>query len=205
MGRHVDPACKLCRREKKKLFLKGEKCYSPKCPVEKRPYAPGQHGKMQAKLSEYAIRLREKQQARRIYGLQEGQFEKEFDKATVEKGVTGEKLVELLERRLDNVVFRFGFAASRPEGRQTVRHGHVSVNGRRVNIPSYQVRVGDKITAQVREARLKELQEQSKDRIIPAWLEVTSESGEGMIKALPTRAEVGAPFSDQLIVEYYSR
>ena len=205
MGRHTQAACRLCRRAKKKLFLKGEKCYTPKCPVEKRPFAPGQHGKIQAKVSEYGIRLREKQQARQIYGLQETQFANVFDQATLEKGVTGEKLLELLERRLDNVVYRLGWSSSRPEGRQMVRHGHVRVNGRRVNIPSYRVKVGVTVTSMLTGKRSEELAEKLKDRIIPAWLELNGDAREGVIKGFPAKADVGAPVSEQLIVEYYSR
>lgn len=205
MGRYTGPACKLCRREKKKLFLKGEKCYSTKCPVERRPYAPGMHGRLQAKISEYGIRLREKQRARYIYGLQEGQFEREFISASRERGVTGDRLIQSLERRLDNVVFRLGLATSRPEARQLVRHRHIEVNGRRVNVPSYKVRVGDKITTLQAPERLLQLAEIFKDRPSPDWLELNIDNREGLVKSLPTAEAVGAQFTPQLIVEYYSR
>jgi small subunit ribosomal protein S4 len=207
MARYTGPVCRLCRREGIKLYLKGEKCYSDKCPVVKRPTAPGQHGAARKKMTEYGIQLREKQKARRFYGVLESQFEKYFDMASRKKGITGEILLQILERRLDNVVYRMGFAASRAEARQIVKHSHIEVNGRKVNIPSYLVRVGDVIA--VREdsrdhKRLKELAAAG-TRTVPAWLSVEREALRGSVLRLPTRDEIDAPVQEHLIVELYSR
>jgi len=207
MARYTDAVCRLCRREGVKLYLKGEKCYSDKCPVVKRATPPGQHGVSRRKPSEYGIQLREKQKARRFYGVLENQFSRYFDLAASKKGVTGEILLQTLERRLDNVVYRLGFAASRAEARQIVKHSHIEVNGRKVNIPSYLVRPGDVIA--VREGhrdhkRLKELVAAG-IRTIPAWLTVEAEAMRGTVVRLPNRDEIDAPVQEHLIVELYSR
>lgn len=207
MARYTGPVCRLCRREGVKLYLKGEKCFTDKCPVTRRAYPPGQHGQGRRKLSEYGVQLREKQKARRTYGIMEGQFARYFGKASKKVGVTGQALLESLERRLDNVVYRMGLASSRPEARQLVRHGHFQVNGRRVDIPSYSVKTGDVV--EVREAsrqktRFKEMA-QSTSRGIPAWLEVDAEALRGTVVRMPNREEIDAPVQEQLIVEYYSR
>lgn len=207
MARYTDAVCRLCRREGVKLYLKGEKCYSDKCPVVKRATPPGQHGVSRRKQSEYALQLREKQKARRFYGVLEKQFERYFDLASRKKGVTGEVLLQILERRLDNVVYRMGFAASRAEARQIVKHSHVEVNGRKVNIPSYLVREGDVVA--VRESsrdhkRLKELAAAA-TRTVPAWLSVEAEALRGTVLRLPNRDEIDAPVQEHLIVELYSR
>lgn len=207
MARYTDAVCRLCRREGVKLYLKGEKCYSDKCPVVKRATPPGQHGVSRRKASEYSLQLREKQKARRFYGVLEKQFERYFDLATRKKGVTGEVLLQTLERRLDNVVYRLGFASSRAEARQIVKHSHIEVNGRKVNIPSYLVREGDVIA--VRESsrdhsRIKELLAGA-GRTIPAWLSVEPEALRGTVVRMATREEIDAPVQEHLIVELYSR
>ncbi|MBP2016941.1 small subunit ribosomal protein S4 [Symbiobacterium terraclitae] len=207
MARYTEAVCRLCRREGVKLYLKGEKCYSDKCPVVKRATPPGQHGVSRRKQSEYALQLREKQKARRFYGVLERQFERYFDLAARKKGVTGEVLLQILERRLDNVVYRMGFAASRAEARQIVKHSHIEVNGRKVNIPSYLVREGDVVA--VRESsrdhkRLKELAAAA-TRTVPAWLSVDAEAMRGTVLRLPNRDEIDAPVQEHLIVELYSR
>lgn len=204
MGRRTSATCKLCRREKEKLFLKGEKCFSEKCPFSRRSYAPGQHGRIPVRVSEYGIRLREKQKAKRIYGLSERQFEKYFEEASRKKGATGEKLLEFLERRLDNVVFRLGFAVSRQSARQLVRHGGVLVNERKVNIPSFLVCVGDRIKIQPKIVPLvKAVREKFPDYVPPAWLNLTGEV-EGEVIAIPTREQIDTVLKEHLIVEYYS-
>jgi small subunit ribosomal protein S4 len=209
VARYIGPVCKLCRREGGKLYLKGERCFSEKCAVNRRPYPPGQHGQGRIKLSEYALRLREKQKTRRIYGLLEKQFRGYYDHASRRKGRTGEEMLGLLERRLDNVVYRMGFALTRAQGRQLVRHNHVLVNGKRVNIPNYCVQPGDKI----------ELREESRKngfvlaaltaaegRPRPSWVEVDREKGAGLVKSLPVRDELTEPMvREQYVVEYYSR
>lgn len=207
MARYTGPVCRLCRREGVKLYLKGEKCYSDKCPVVKRATPPGQHGASRRKPTEYAIQLREKQKARRYYGVLERQFERYFEMAARKKGVTGEVLLQTLERRLDNVVYRMGFAASRAEARQIVKHSHIEVNGRKVNIPSYLVREGDVVA--VRESsrehkRIKELAAAA-TRTVPAWLSVDPEALRGTVLRLPNRDEIDTPVQEQLIVEFYSR
>ncbi|NQT29053.1 MAG: 30S ribosomal protein S4 [Candidatus Saganbacteria bacterium] len=205
MGRHTKATCKLCRRAKEKLHLKGEKCVSDKCPFLKRSYPPGQHGRIPSRPSEYGIRLREKQKARRIYGLTERQFEGYFDLAARKKGATGDMLIEFLERRLDNVVFRLGFSSSRQEARQLVHHGGILVNGRKVDVPSYQVKVDDVIS--VKPARLSQVKivlEKFPDHTPPPWL-TQSEEMEGKVVAIPKREEIDTSLEDHLIVEYYSR
>ncbi len=206
MGRYTEAKCRLCRREGEKLFLKGDRCYSEKCSFARRSYAPGHHGKVVTRRSsEYRIRLREKQKARRIYGLTERQFENYFNKASGAKGATSEKLLEYLERRLDNVVYRLGFASSRSTSRQIVRHGHILIKGKKVDIPSYQVKVDDVIKAGPKmEKSVKELQEKFADKVPPVWLSLTSEL-EGKVVAIPKREEIDTVLEDHLIVEYYSR
>ncbi|NOY89734.1 MAG: 30S ribosomal protein S4 [Deltaproteobacteria bacterium] len=208
MARYTGPVCKLCRREAMKLFLKGERCYTDKCSFDRRPYPPGQHGQRRMKFTEYGIRLREKQKVRRIYGMMEKQFHAVFNEAERVKGVTGENLLALLERRLDSAVYRLGLARTRSEARQLVRHRHFSVNGHTVNIPSFLVNPGDKI--QVRErSRQKAVftasVEQAGRRGTPEWLELDSASLEGTIKAQPNREALTLPIQEQLIVEFYSR
>jgi small subunit ribosomal protein S4 len=208
VARYTGAACRLCRREGLKLFLKGERCYTDKCAIERRNYPPGEHGQARPKFSEYSIQLREKQKLRRIYGVLEGQFRRYFQMADRAKEVTGEALLQLLERRLDNVAFRLGFATSRSEARQLVRHGHFQVNGRKVNIPSYLVRAGD--TVSVREksrqvARIQEAMELAQRRGVPEWLEVTPETFSGRMKALPTRTDLTLPVNEKLVVELYSK
>ena len=208
MARYTGPSCKLCRREKTKLFLKGDRCLNGKCSLEKRPTAPGQHGAANAKIKEYGKQLREKQKAKRYYGLQEGQFKSYFKEADRVEGVTGENLLVLLERRFDNVVYRMGMAESRKEARQLVLHGHFRVNGKKATIPSMLLKKGDVIT--VREesrssAKIKELVEGLDSRIAPKWLVVDKEAVKATIDALPVREDIDFPFEEQLIVELYSK
>lgn len=208
MARYKDSVCRLCRREGLKLYLKGDRCYTPRCSVERRAYAPGQHGQGRKKVSEYGLQLREKQKTRRIYGILEGQFRRYFDKAERQPGVTGENLLRLLERRLDNVIYRLGLGSSRNEARQLVRHGHFTVNGRKVNIPSYLLRVGDVITVRDKSkesSRVKELLERAADRTPPAWLEYDTDQATGRVVAFPAREQIDAPVQEHLIVELYSR
>jgi len=209
MARYTGPVCRLCRREGMKLFLKGERCYTGKCAVDRRQYAPGQHGQSRGKKpTEYGIQLREKQKARRIYGVMEGQFRRYFAEAARQKGMTGENLMRLLERRLDNVVYRLGFASSRPEARQLVRHGHYTVNGKRVDIPSYLVRVGEVIAVKEdskSSPRMKEILQALGTRPVPAWLALDVNAAAGTVTALPTREDIQLPIQDHLIVEKYSR
>lgn len=205
MGRYILAACRLCRREGEKLFLKGEKCFTEKCPLSMRSYAPGQHGRIPVRASEYRIRMREKQKARRIYGLTERQFKKYYLEALGRKGDTGEKILELLERRLDNVIYRLGFTVSRGEARQLIRHGHILVNNRKVSIPSFQVKAGDLIKGSGEASpRIKRAVDKFPDRVLPPWLSF-AEEGAGKILALPAREHVVAPLEMHLIVEYYSR
>ncbi|MFC1767365.1 30S ribosomal protein S4 [Candidatus Margulisiibacteriota bacterium] len=207
MTKKYTAVCRLCRREGEKLFLKGQKCYLDKCPVKRRPYGPGQHGKTaKNKQSDYKVRLREKQKARRMYGISERQFEKYFDSARKSKGVTGEKLLEALERRLDNVVFRLGFSPSRREGRQLVQHGHFLINSKRLDIPSYQVRLQDVIEVKpASNERIKQNIEKTKERKSPAWLSVDGAGLKGKVEAIPKREDIEAAIDELLIVEYYSR
>lgn len=209
MARYTDAVCRLCRREGMKLFLKGPKCFSDKCPIEKRNFAPGQHGKdRKAKVVGYGLQLREKQKTKRIYFTQEGQFRSYFEKAARSKGVTGEVLLQQLERRLDNVVYRLGFGISRRQARQLVRHGHVAVNGRKVNIPSYQVAVGEEITIREGSSKLVVLElskEFASHQNAPNWLEIDRDSYKGRVIALPKREDIQLPVNEQLIVELYSK
>ncbi len=208
MGRYTGSVCRLCRREGMKLYLKGEKCYTEKCPVHKRPTPPGMHGPRPSrrKMSEFGMRLREKQKLRRIYGIYETQFKNYFQQAARAKGVTGTRLLQLLELRLDNIVFRLGLASSRKEARLMVVHGHISVDGKPVTIPAYQVKPGQTVGPTERgrrNARIKELTEAG-GRTVPSWLEVGAERT-GRVLALPGRNEIDVPVQEQLIVEYYSR
>ncbi len=206
MARYTDANCRLCRREGQKLFLKGERCYSAKCAIEKRNYAPGQHGQNRKKISDYGTQLREKQKTKRFYGMQETQFRNLFDKAARKKGITGENLLILLESRLDNVVFRLGLASSRKEARQLVTHNHFLVNGKKVNIPSYEVKAGDVIKVKEKSTnspKFKEVKEMS--ITVPSWLTVDVEKLEGKVITLPTRAEIDTPVAEHLIVELYSK
>ena len=209
MARYAGPVCRLCRREGMKLFLKGERCYGEKCAVDRRNVPPGQHGKgRRARLLGYGLQLREKQKVRRMYGVLERQFRRYFEKADRQKGVTGEKLLQLLERRLDNVVYRLGFAASRPQARQLVRHGHFNVNGRRTNVPSFSVSAGDVIAvrpASVKNPAIVYAMEEVKGRGIPEWLELDGETLSGSLTAAPTREQLNLPVQEQLIVELYSK
>ena len=208
MARNLDK-CRHCRREGEKLFLKGEKCFTDKCPVERRAYAPGQHGqKSGARLSDYGKQLREKQKVRHIYGLLERQFRGTYAEASRSKGVTGERLLQLLEARLDSVVYRMGFGASRAEARQLVRHNGITVNGKRVNIPSYEVRPGEviEVAGKVKEQlRVKAAAEAAASRNIPEWLEVDTKALKGTFKALPGRADLPSTINESLIIELYSK
>lgn len=208
MARYTGPVCRLCRREGAKLYLKGDRCYTGKCAIDRRAYAPGQHGQGRKKQSEYGLQLREKQKARRIYGILETQFRNYFEKAENQKGVTGENLLRLLERRLDNVVYRLGFAGSRVEARQLVRHGHFIVNGKKVNIPSFLTKVGDVVEVAEKSRdnnRIKELAEQAARKASPAWLESNADQFAGKVVAVPSREEIDVPIEEHLIVELYSR
>ncbi|MGH8974538.1 MAG: 30S ribosomal protein S4 [Acidimicrobiia bacterium] len=207
MARYTGPVCRLCRREKMKLFLKGPKCDSMKCPIERRPYPPGEHGRGRIRESEYMIQLREKQKARRIYGVLEKQFRRLYEEATRQKGITGENLLRMLETRLDSVVFRTGFAASRNQGRQLVRHGHVAVNGKRVTIPSYQVRKGDVVELRERAQNMIVIRHNldTLDRSVPPWLEADGSGMKATVRDLPLREHIDVPVREQLIVELYSK
>jgi small subunit ribosomal protein S4 len=200
--------CRLCRRENLKLFLKGERCYTDKCAIERRNYPPGQHGQARKKFSEYSIQLREKQKVKRMYGLLENQFRRTFAEAARIKGITGETLLVLLERRLDNVAYRLGFASSRPEARTLVRHGHVLVNGKKVNIPSYIVRLGDVISVKEKSrqtTRVLSAMEGVQRRGVPDWAELDRDTYSGRIRLLPTRSDITMPINEKLIVELYSK
>ena len=206
MARYTDANCKLCRREGQKLFLKGDRCYSSKCAIERRNYAPGQHGQARKKQSEYGLQLREKQKAKRFYGMQETQFRNLFDKAAKKPGMTGENLLILLESRLDNVVFRLGFASSRKEARQLVTHGHFTVNGKKADIPSMEVKAGDVIKVKEKSQsspKFKEVKEMS--ITVPSWLSVDVEKLEGKVITLPRREDIDTPIAEHLIVELYSK
>ena len=209
MARYAGPVCRLCRREGMKLFLKGERCYGEKCAIDRRNVPPGQHGRgRRARLLGYGLQLREKQKVRRMYGVLERQFRRYFEKADRQRGVTGEKLLQLLERRLDNVVYRLGFAASRPQARQLVRHGHFNVNGRRTNVPSFSVSAGDVIAVRPTSAKnpaIAYAMEEVKGRGIPEWLELDGETLSGSLTAAPTREQLNLPVQEQLIVELYSK
>ncbi len=208
MARYNDSKCRLCRREGGKLFLKGEKCFTEKCPVEKRPYAPGQHGQQKSRLSDYGKQLREKQKLRRIYGILERQFENYYAEAARHKGSTGEDLLKMLESRLDNVAYRMGFGVSRAEARQLVRHNAVRVNGRRVNIPSYQVRPNDLIeiaTSAQEQLRIKAALEAAGQRGIPEWLDVDVKAMKGTFKSVPERNDLPSDINESLVVALYSK
>ena len=211
MAVYHDAKCRLCRREGMKLFLKGQRCFTEKCAIEKRNYAPGQHGKggrVKTKLQGYGLQLREKQKVKRLYRMQEGQFGLTFDRAAAEKGVVGEVLLSKLERRLDNVIYRLGFGASRDQARQLVRHGHVKVNDKKVNIPSYQVEEGDVVSLGSRAAKNAQVTasvEAVKGRGVPKWLELDAAGMKGRVLSMPARDDVNFPIQEQLIVELYSK
>jgi small subunit ribosomal protein S4 len=211
MARYTGPVCRLCRREGMKLFLKGDRCFTEKCAIEKRNYAPGQHGKggrVKSKMQGYGLQLREKQKAKRLYRLMEGQFALTFDRAAQEKGVVGETLLTKLERRLDNVVYRLGFGSSRDQARQLVRHGHVRINDRKVDIPSYQVEQGDVVALSPRAAKNPQVAasvESVKGRGVPKWLELDVAASKGRVLSMPSRDDVNFPIQEQLIVELYSK
>ncbi|MBC8207652.1 MAG: 30S ribosomal protein S4 [Desulfobulbaceae bacterium] len=209
MARNVGAACRRCRRENLKLYLKGDRCYSDKCSFERRAFAPGQHGQARfKKVSDYALQLREKQKVKSLYGMLESQFRIFFAKADKQKGVTGENLLNMLERRLDNAMFRLGFASSRNQARQLVRHNHVLINGKRVNIPSFQVNVGDEISIREK-SRANTLMNDSLEAVarrgVPSWLELDKDNFKASVKALPNREEITMPIQEQLIVELYSK
>ena len=209
MARYIGPVCRLCRREAMKLFLKGERCYTEKCAIEKRNFPPGQHGKTRkAKLAGYGIQLREKQKVKRIYGVLENQFRRYFEMADRTRGITGETLLQLLERRLDNVLYRLGLATSRAQARQLARHGHFTVNGRKVDIPSYSVKAGDIVGVRTGSAENPAIQhalEEVKGRGVPEWLSFDPATMTGRIASLPTREQINLPVQEQLIVELYSK
>ncbi len=208
MARYTDASCRLCRREGEKLFLKGERCYTDKCSISRRAYAPGQHGQARKKMSEYGIQLREKQKVRRYYGILESQFSEYFEMAARRKGITGENLLQILETRLDNVVYRLGLGTSRPEARQLVTHGHFTVNGKRVNIPSYLLKVGDVISVcdkSKSSPKTKAVAEITGSKVVPKWLEFDAENFTGKVAALPAREDIDLPIKEHLIVELYSK
>jgi small subunit ribosomal protein S4 len=208
MARYIGPACRLCRRENMKLFLKGERCYTDKCSFDRRPYPPGMHGQRRSKVTEFGVRMREKQKVRRIYGLLERQFSGYFDHADRQRGVTGSNLLSLLERRLDSAVYRLGLGATRTDARQLVRHKHLQVNGRTVNIPSFLLKPGDKITVREGSKSLVRIQaalDLSARREQPDWLEFDRDNLTGTVKMMPAREAITLPIEEQLIVEFYSR
>jgi small subunit ribosomal protein S4 len=211
MARYIGSVCRLCRREGMKLFLKGDRCFTEKCAIEKRNYAPGQHGKggrIKSKLQGYGLQLREKQKTKRLYGMLEGQFALTFDRASQEKGVVGETLLSKLERRLDNVIYRLGFGSSRAQARQLVRHGHVRVNEKKLNVPSFQLRVGDVIGLAPRASKnalVAASVESVKGRGVPKWLDLDAQAMKGKVLSLPARDDVNFPIQEQLIVELYSK
>lgn len=208
MARYTGAVCKLCRREGKKLFLKGDRCYTGKCALERRAYAPGQHGQGRKKNSEYGLQLRAKQQARRYYGIQEGQFHKYFVMAEKKAGVTGENLLQICESRLDNVVYTLGWASSRAEARQLVTHAHYLVNGNKVDIPSYLLKVGDVVSIKSKSRdseKIKTVVENNASRPVPAWLDLNRETLEAKVVAMPTREQIAADVEEHLIVEFYSK
>jgi len=208
MARYIDASCKLCRREGEKLFLKGERCYTNKCSVSRRVYAPGQHGQQKKKMSEYGLQLREKQKVRRFYGVLETQFRNYFTMAVSKKGVTGENLLKILESRLDNVVYRLGLSTSRPEARQLVRHGHFTVNGQKVNIPSILLNPGDVVAVKDKfksSSKVKSIVDIAGGKVVPKWLEFDAENLTGKVVNLPAREEIDLPIREHLIVERYSR
>jgi small subunit ribosomal protein S4 len=208
VARNLDPKCRQCRREGEKLFLKGDKCFTDKCAIERRNYPPGQHGQKNSRLSGYGVQLREKQKLRRIYGLLERQFRLVYKKADQQKGVTGENLLQALESRLDNITFKMGFGASRSEARQIVRHNGILVNGKRVNIPSYQLRPGDlvEVAPKAKEhLRIKAASEAGAGRGFPDWLEVDSAALKGKFKSMPQRSDLPSTINESLVIELYSK
>ena len=208
MARYTDASCRQCRREAMKLYLKGDRCYSDKCAIERRNYPPGQHGQSRGKFSDYGLQLREKQKIKRMYGLVEKQFKSYFKEADRQKGVTGTNFLVLLERRLDNTVYRLGFANSRSQARQLVRHGHLLVNGRKVNIPSFLLRTGDTVTVAEGSRNLviiNEAMSAMPRRGLPVWLELDTTKFEGIFKIYPSREEMNLPVQEQLVVEFYSK
>lgn len=206
MSRAVGAKCRLCRRAKERLYLKGDKCASSKCPVAKRPFPPGQHGKLPLRSSEYSLRLREKQKAKQIYGLTERQFKKYFEEASRRTGATGGNLLMLLEERLDNVIYRLGFMPSRAASRQLVLHGHITINGKKVNIPSYLVRAGDVISVKEKSAeKIKKDLEAETGKSVPSWLSLAAGKAEGSVLRGPKREDIDTLIEEHLIVEFYSR
>ena len=208
MARYTEESCRICRREGEKLFLKGSRCYSDKCAIARRNYAPGDHGQKRKKLSEYGMQLRAKQKTKSFYGVLESQFRKYFEMASKQRGITGERLLQILESRLDNVVYRLGFASSRPQARQLVRHGHFEVNGKKVNIPSYLVKPGEVISLKESDANsaiIKQILEENKARPVPAWLEADAEKVNGKVITLASREDIDLPVEEHLIVELYSK
>ncbi len=208
MARYTDARCRQCRRDSVRLFLKGDRCYTPKCAVERRPYAPGQHGQGRRKVSDYGLQLREKQKLRRVYGVLERQFRRYFAEAERRPGVTGENLLALLERRLDNVVYRLSFASSRSQARQLVAHGHFLINGRAINVASCLVKPGDAIEVAAASKQVEPIQVSlsgAAGRRLPAWLELDAESLRGRVRSLPRREDIDVEAQEQLVVEYYSR
>lgn len=208
MARYTGAVCKMCRREGKKLFLKGDRCYTGKCSIERRSYAPGQHGQNRSKNSEYGLQLRAKQQARRYYGIQEGQFHKYFIMAEKKAGMTGENLLRICESRLDNVVYTLGWASSRAEARQLVTHGHFQVNGKKVDIPSYLLKAGDVVSIKAKSrdsVKIKAVLEANGSRPVPAWLDLNAEALEAKVVNLPDREQITTPVEEHLIVEFYSK
>lgn len=208
MARYTEASCRLCRREDMKLYLKGDKCYSNKCAMEKRAFAPGVHGQRRTKMTEYGLQLREKQKAKRIYGVLESQFRKYFEMAAAKRGITGENLLQILETRLDNTVYRLGLASSRKEARQLVLHEHFTVNGGKVNIPSFLIKEGDviKVTDKSKKSnKFKDVLESTSSKVVPKWLEVDFEKLEGKVIALPARDDIDLEIKEHLIVELYSR
>ncbi|MDI6816051.1 MAG: 30S ribosomal protein S4 [Actinomycetota bacterium] len=205
MARYTGPVCKLCRREMQKLFLKGDKCLTDKCAIERRPYPPGEHGRGRRKDSEYYLQLREKQKTKRIYGVLEKQFRNYYELAAKTKGITGENLLQILESRLDNVVYRMGFAFSRAVSRQDVRHGHITVNGRKVDIPSFRVKPGDVIAVAGNVARMKEAAESVNKAAVPPWLDVDYKNLTAKVTGLATRQDIDIPVQEKMIVELYSK
>ena len=206
MARYTDASCRLCRREGQKLFLKGSRCYTDKCAVGRRSQAPGQHGAKKKKLSEYGVQLREKQKAKVFYGVLESQFRKYFDMASRKKGITGENLLQILETRLDNIVYRMGLATSRAEARQIVRHGHITINGSKVNIPSYLVSKNDVVAlADAGNEKVKAIMEQTAGRVVPAWIDFNADQKKATIVELPKREDIDLEVQEHLIVELYSK
>lgn len=208
MARYVGPVCRLCRRQGSKLFLKGERCFTTKCALEKRNYPPGQHGQQRKKISNYGVQLREKQKLRRIYGLNEQQFRNYFSKAVAQRGVSGDNFLRLLERRLDNVVFRLGLTDSRSQARQLVRHGHVIVNGHKVNIPSYSIAIGETVAVKEKtkgKAFLQDAVETAKNKKVPVWLEMDYDKVQGKVVSFPAREDIDTQVDELLVVEFYSR